>query len=232
MFPLNIQPREGINRSEDDLELIDIWTTIQGEGPFAGMRAIFVRLAGCNLECKACDTTYTDGRFRASHDDAIRLVHGYAQPGLVVVTGGEPFRQKLGPLVRGLLLKDYRYHVQIETNGTLYDEDLPWYGEMSVVCSPKMPKIHPDLDRHIRAYKYIVREGEINPTDGLPTKTMGMDNPVARPRAGFPRDRVFVQPLDEQDEIRNKANVAAAVESVLHYGYRLSYQIHKLVGVR
>jgi len=51
-----------VERQDGALEIIDIFPTIQGEGPFAGEPAIFVRLAGCVLQCPLCDTDYTSGR--------------------------------------------------------------------------------------------------------------------------------------------------------------------------
>ena len=44
--------------------------TIQGEGPYAGCPAAFIRLAGCNLQCPRCDTEYTPGK--DTHLRAIR----------------------------------------------------------------------------------------------------------------------------------------------------------------
>lgn len=49
----NIVPKGG-----DFLEVVKIFHTLQGEGPFAGTPAIFVRLGGCNLQCKFCDTEF------------------------------------------------------------------------------------------------------------------------------------------------------------------------------
>jgi len=134
------------------------WLTIQGEGPFAGTRAVFVRLAGCNLRCPTCDTDYTtDARDVAVESLAVTVNDAMlgevkwhhantggndgrkilASRSVVVITGGEPMRQEaLVPFVRHLIL-DYGLTVQIETNGTLGLEDLPWLsGKLSVVVSP------------------------------------------------------------------------------------------------
>ena len=48
-----------LNETGLSLQVNSIFYTIQGEGPFAGRPAIFIRLAGCNLQCPGCDTEYT-----------------------------------------------------------------------------------------------------------------------------------------------------------------------------
>ena len=55
MLSLNVQPPEKqVSRSDGFLDVVSVFKTIQGEGPFAGTPAIFVRTAGCNLFCPNC----------------------------------------------------------------------------------------------------------------------------------------------------------------------------------
>jgi organic radical activating enzyme len=76
--------------------------TWQGEGPSAGQRAVFVRLSGCNLDCRWCDTPYTwdwsrydpAEQSRVMTCDAIRDWALAQDVDLVVVTGGEPLIQQ------------------------------------------------------------------------------------------------------------------------------------------
>lgn len=223
----NNQPVEKMQMS-GMIDLHHMFPTIQGEGPFVGTPAVFVRLAGCNLQCPACDTDYTSKRQMFKARDLVAEVQKIsARPRqLVVITGGEPFRQSLRPFVDKLL--EYDYRVQIETNGVLY-QDLA-YSFISVVCSPKTPRISPELEPYLCALKYVVRAGEIDPKDGLPLTTMGMTTPVARPGRTF-RGEVFVQPLDEGHAGKNLENEQAAVESCMKFGYRLSIQTHKIIGL-
>lgn len=102
--------------------------TIQGEGPYSGHAATFVRLGGCNLACSWCDTPYTwDGsRFDLRAEITQRRVEDIVSqipelPRMVVLTGGEPLLQagsdSFALLAETLVERGHALHV--ETNGTI-----------------------------------------------------------------------------------------------------------------
>ena len=76
------------------LKVCEIFTSIQGESSYAGLPCVFIRLTGCNLRCKYCDTQYalTEG-VNLTKDAIIEKVR---QSGihLAEITGGEPLLQK------------------------------------------------------------------------------------------------------------------------------------------
>jgi 7-carboxy-7-deazaguanine synthase len=217
-------------RDDGSLDVVDVFDTFQGEGPFAGTPAVFVRLAGCNLTCPGCDTDYTSRRSRFYKTDLLNPIRRLRSFGLVVLTGGEPFRQNIGPLTE--LLIDDGYSVQVETNGTYYLYKFPYKSDqVSVVVSPKTPAINPSLLPYVHSYKFILKAGFVDQKDGLPFRTLGRENSVARPPVHFPKSGVFVQPADEQDPIENEKNLHAAMESCRRFGYRLSLQLHKQLGL-
>lgn len=231
MLSLNLQPVEKPVYSDGKvLDVQEIFPTIQGEGPFAGMPSVFVRLAGCDLQCPVCDSDYTSKRKLMTIDSIAMEVDRLMPPNsrLVVLTGGEPFRQNIGLLV-DLLQYDKGYKVQVETNGTLYLEEFP-YAFTTIVCSPKTGSINEKLKRHITALKYVLTHDKIDPADGLPTNSLGTGVRVQRPWTDF-RGEIFVQPLDEQDPEKNKLHTQAAVESCMKFGYRLCLQTHKFVNL-
>jgi organic radical activating enzyme len=219
------------------LEVHSVFYTIQGEGPFTGHAAVFVRLAGCNLQCPACDTDYTSSRYSVSPNTVLALVQDQASKGLVVITGGEPFRQDIEMLVRLLLLKGY--FVQVETNGTLapgftgvFSKDTTRRDCAFIVCSPKTTKINPALESEACAFKYVIKAGAYRDEDGLPTEAL--DHPckthVHRPPSTF-KGPVYIQPLDEKDSRLNYVNTQAAVRSCQRFGHVLQLQIHKILEV-
>lgn len=216
-----------------ELAVHSVWKTIQGEGPFSGMVAIFVRLWGCNLKCPACDTDYTSKKGLFSPDGLLKEIQTIDnKPGLVVLTGGEPLIQNVIPFIGLLLRRDYQ--VQVETNGTFVpDRPFPHFNNLSVVCSPKMS--YCDVPhRIITAWKYIIEAGYVDSDDGLPTRVLGMNVRPYRPRFNDPQVEhapVFVQPQDDNDPDKDRANLEEAKRSCLKYGYRLSLQIHKIIGM-
>ena len=192
---MNTQPIEKAQQCEGYvLDVVDVFTTIQGEGPHSGKLALFIRLGGCNLQCPQCDTNYTKGRRLVSVSALyeFRTTHP-----VVVITGGEPFRQNIGRLCRAFLSSPNPPIVQIESNGTLPPpQNFP--REVEVVCSPKTGSINKKLLPHITAYKYVVPPlaGNLG-ADWLPVRAL--DHPsktLARPHS--PNIPVYLTP--EQDQ--------------------------------
>ncbi len=222
--PRDLAPLGGLN-------VHSIWDTIQGEGPFAGRPAVFVRLFGCNLQCGGCDTDYTSRNQRYEPQqllEAIRNVSPIADR-LIVLTGGEPFRQNIIPFLD--LCKEQERSVQIETNGTL--ALLPVERPHTIVLSPKTASVHPAwMNRHGVYWKFILEHDKMDPADGLPTSSLGMNNPPARPDPQkVPSDCIYVQPFDSLNPETNARNTAAAVESCMRFGYTLSLQQHKYLNL-
>lgn len=231
----NVQPVEKIVHEEGwALDVHSVFLTIQGEGPFVGRRAVFIRLAGCNLQCPQCDTNYTTGRKRLAVDEIVLHVNRQAVSDtrtLVVITGGEPLRQPIGFLVDKLLSQGF-VDVQLETNGTTY-QALPYrHPNLTVVCAPKTGRLNGRLLPHIDALKYVITAGDVDPRNGLPYTALGH---TASPRLALPppdfRGTVYVQPCDEQDSEKNAANLAATIDSVIRFGYTLCLQTHKYIGM-
>lgn len=225
LFSANKQPSERPVIIADGLDVHSVFPTIQGEGPFVGEPAVFVRLAGCNLVCPGCDTDYTSGRQLVPTGKLLGWIRNVLPKNrLVVITGGEPFRQDIRTLVSWLA--DFNIRVQIETNGTLW-RDIEW-DYATVVCAPKTPSLDSRLVPHIKAYKYVLEADKVDPADGLPLSILGKDCRVARPPRGA---EVFVQPFDSGNPESNKRHTETAVWSALTYGYRLCLQTHKMIGV-
>lgn len=256
---INNQPIEKRTRADGSiLEVHSIFYTIQGEGPFSGVPAVFVRLAGCNLQCPWCDTDYTSRRFEADVAYIVGAVgytrvkgilgdHAYVgnlpNAGLVVITGGEPFRQELAPLLRELVKAGF--FVQIESNGTLpppslgtastsfayYNHDTRQRDGVYLVCSPKTGKVHPLADRLACCYKYVMDADNVDPEDGLPVTALGHTANPRLARPGLRSKPVYLQPADHKDPAANQRNIDAVIKSCQKHGYTLQLQIHKYLGV-
>src|SRR5215212_327558 len=100
------------------MRITEIFHSIQGESSHAGRPCVFVRLAGCNLRCRWCDSEYTfAGGEKMSVDDVVARVKSYGT-NLVEITGGEPLAQgEAFVLIEKLC--DEGFEVLIETSGSI-----------------------------------------------------------------------------------------------------------------
>lgn len=100
------------------MKVIEIFDSIEGEGKRMGQLTTFIRLAGCNLRCSYCDTAYSydpEDAVEMTIEEIVSKVRYLS----VTVTGGEPLIHKdINALVLALCSKGY--HVNIETNGSVY----------------------------------------------------------------------------------------------------------------
>ncbi|MGH9864361.1 MAG: radical SAM protein [Candidatus Acidiferrales bacterium] len=114
--------------------ITEIFKSIQGESSYAGLPCIFVRLTGCNLRCKWCDTAYAfHGGTKYSLEEILERVDKFSRKQenstegnvrLVEITGGEPLLQSETPELAQRLL-DAGYTVLIETSGERDISKLP-----------------------------------------------------------------------------------------------------------
>lgn len=228
------------------LRVQEVFSTIQGEGPLAGTPATFVRLYGCHLKCHFCDTDFMSKDdvwdVRALTDRALSLGNQ-----LVVLTGGEPLRQNIVPLLEALMRTGHR--VQIETAGSMpfpggvmtLRRLIKDWNMLSIVVSPKGPTARDEFDdlwtRHIVSWKYVVHHADATDDAGIPiadyqTKDAYARHPrrLSRPEHINPSD-IYIQPMDMGDVEASAKNLAHAVALCRRHGYRLSLQQHKLLGL-
>jgi 7-carboxy-7-deazaguanine synthase len=183
--------------------------SVQGEGTWTGTPAVFVRLAGCNLNCRFCDTDYSLKEY-ASVESVVARVRelGGACP-TVILTGGEPLAQRESSTLIDALRRDGR-RVHIESNGSIA-VDLP--DDVWLTVSPK-ERLDPRMAARANEVKLIV-DGRV-PLEWLDVFA-GRSVPT------------FLQP-----EGNKAANIALALEAAkaLPERVRLGLQTHKFIGVR
>ncbi len=106
----------------ETFRVVEIFESVNGEGPRSGQLALFIRMQGCNLRCAYCDTSWanqTDAAYREMTSgeilDAVRA-SGIRN---VTLTGGEPLLQPgIGRLIEGLT-EEPGIRLEIETNGSM-----------------------------------------------------------------------------------------------------------------
>lgn len=140
------------------LQVNEIFYSIQGESTYAGRPCVFVRLTGCHLRCRWCDTTYAfyEGAQR-SVEQVLEQVRAYKCP-LVEITGGEPLLQEeVYPLIDRLLLEGYE--VLIETGGGLSIHRLD--SRVVKILDFKAPGSGMDPHNNLENLRYLDRKDQI-----------------------------------------------------------------------
>lgn len=240
--PINTQKvSKPVHTDGSELLVHSLFWTLQGEGPFSGQAAVFLRLAGCNLKCPFCDTEYTKGALTYPLGTLVNEIQ-LTRPGLIsadpllVITGGEPFRQNIAPLVDAMLERGWT--VQVETNGVLrpqqWQDHFLWTRcrKYHIVVSPKTTDIDEKMTYMAGSYKYVLSHDSVDPKDGLPILALGnkTKSRVARPPKVF-TGTTYINPMDANDELTNDLNRRACAESAMQFGYTMGLQIHKLIGL-
>lgn len=216
----------------------EIFQTIQGEGVFTGLPAIFVRLQGCPVGCPWCDTRHTwvvdpsrevdskevldrsnesDGWSKMSTDEILASFEtlGY-KARHVVLTGGEPCLYDLIELSTALVTAGFQ--VQIETSGTseIKTHDSTW-----VTVSPKigmkggLPVLRSALERANEIKHPVATEHHIEELDALlATAELRKDVVIA------------LQPISQKPRATE-----LAMTTCIARNWRLSIQTHKYLNI-
>lgn len=221
------------------MNVTEIFYSLQGEGLLAGVPSVFVRLSGCPLRCRWCDTKYA-WRYDAGVDmEPAQIVEEVSKWPCehVVVTGGEPLvgadlaaRPGLPDLTARL--KDLGRHITIETAGTLFVPELacdlmsispklgnsaPAQADLAEVQEPL--RFDPDpMSRLIDAYPYQLKFVVDAEAD------LGEIERTLAALGQIDRARVLLMPqAATRDELLARSPMVAAMckEAGLTFGQRL-----------
>lgn len=207
------------------MRVVEIFSSIEGEGKRAGYPCVFVRFAGCNLRCSYCDTAYAqkpEMGEEMSIEDIVDKVDsfGYSR---VTLTGGEPLLQEdIYNLIDKLV--DLRKEVNVETNGSLgivhYFEGAasPFYTVDYKCLSSGMSKnMNPEVFRSLGRYdvlKFVVGSEE------------DMQDALRVLNVYKPKCEVFFSPVFGKIEPKE---IVEFIKSHYMDGVRIQLQLHKFI---
>lgn len=206
------------------LKINEIFWSFQGEGLRVGVPSIFLRLAGCSIQCPYCDTKdswKSDPGASMSIEEILLEMEKYKKKypqSQVVITGGEPLEQDLSEIT--LALKKKNYFLSIETNG-LHFQDLPidWW-----TVAPKDVTgyfIHQELLKKANEIKLIVN------------KNLAVDV-IKRTRSLVPVPvPIFLQPeANDKDRYINTFSLFRQCQEENLENTRCGIQLHKIYNVK
>ncbi|MBR3408592.1 MAG: radical SAM protein [Paludibacteraceae bacterium] len=212
----------------------EVFYTLQGEGAHSGIPAVFVRFSGCNLRCPWCDTEFSEFTEMSADEIVREALSLYDIPNerrkMLVLTGGEPSLQVDAPLIDAL--HQAGFYICIETNGTRpLPDGIDW-----ITCSPKIVE-----SRKSKVESQITTLA-LHKVDEVKVVFTGTYDPEIW-RSQLEAEHWLLQPLrytgewllnncDAFEDDRND-NLDDTVRYILsHPFWRLSVQLHKIVGLR
>ena len=212
-----------------EYRVVEIFSSIEGEGSLIGYPMTFIRLEGCNLRCVWCDTTYSydNKSFKIlSLEEIITIVKEFKNI-KVCITGGEPLiTSNVHILIERLLEEEYS--IVIETNGTFFSKDLEklyssYLDKIHTVVSPKPEAnyfINKNLIPFLSEIKFVI-DSTIELTDILRYRRLYEEKPlILQPESNKPD--MVKKALDFQKDLLINFNIEA----------RLIPQCHKLLNLR
>lgn len=208
-------------RASTALSISEIYQSLQGEGLLSGTPSLFIRLQGCNIRCSWCDQKSSlefKSKALKTVDELIDMARGIKH---IVITGGEPMAHSgLLSLVRALL-KD-GHTVQIETNGTLWQDGLENLRGLYITCSPKPVvdwKVRKEVLANLFELKFVVE-------DNLTLDVLLRED--FRPHLDF---KTTLQPEGNKERFFQKAWDIAKKLSEIGYNVKVLPQLHKILGL-
>jgi len=218
-----------VSRATPSPRVAETFFSIQGEGPTAGAPAVFIRLQGCSVGCRWCDTKYSWDPAGGQHVELDTLVaEASAYPcRRAIVTGGEPLESSLFvPLIRTLGQRGFT--LEVETSGTLppppeADPAIQWNVSVKLAGSSvdEATRINPPALRAFLErdawWKFVV----VDETDVAEVLRLAE-------RFALPRGRILLQPEALRPEdlaIRGRW----VVEACKRHGFRFSPRLHILL---
>ena len=202
------------------MNIIEIFSSLSGEGLRQGLPATFVRCAGCNLRCAWRDTPESHSAGTEMDIDEIVSAVSAGMPRYVIVTGGEPLLQD-GELKELLVaLRDAGYRMEIETNGTLCFTGVQEYAtiSMDIKCPSSGEESDPALLADLRpedSVKFVVMDR----ADCLYAQKVIESHDIAA--------TIFISPVWG-------GNYREIADFILEEGIeaRFQLQLHKSIGVK
>lgn len=163
------------NCKDDELLVSSRFFTLQGEGPYRGEPAYFIRLSKCNLACSFCDTSFEHGEYQSfdsilkESDEVIAdffqqrsldipdWASGTHKKMVLVITGGEPSLQtNLSNFLK--VAAAYFSKIQIESNGSTLISSLP--ESVTLVVSPKCLEKNNIPIRYLQPLKKVLARAD------------------------------------------------------------------------
>ncbi|PIE66922.1 MAG: 7-carboxy-7-deazaguanine synthase [Deltaproteobacteria bacterium] len=200
----------------------EIFHSIQGESIHSGLPCVFIRLTGCNLRCRYCDTRYAfdEGRGMTVHEIMSQIESFHCN--IVEITGGEPLMQSQTPVLVDALLKK-GCQVLMETNGSLDIDQVD--RRCSRIMDIKCPSSGEETKNDLANLKRLSPNDQVKFVVGDRNDFCFAVEMMSHLPAELPFDRVLFSAISNQLPLKQLAQWV--LESRIQA--RIQTQLHKII---
>lgn len=153
-----------------NFKVVEKFVSVNGEGPSSGQLAVFIRFAGCNLNCSYCDTMWANEKNAPYELMSAEEIHQYikfTEVRNITLTGGEPLLQEGILELLELLSEDKDLNIEIETNGSVaLDKFSNIENPPSFIMDYKLPSSNMEKKMLLDNFKYLAKKDTVKFVSG------------------------------------------------------------------
>ena len=210
-------------------KVVEKFTSVNGEGPLSGQLVVFIRFAGCNLNCSYCDTTWANEEDVCYDLMTSENIYKYIKAtGIknVTLTGGEPLLQEGIKELLEVLSKDNSLHVEIETNGSvLLDDFLNLENPPSFTMDYKLPSSNMEDKMNLNNFKSLSAKDTVKFVSGSMDDLQKAKYIIDKYELSN-RTNVYISPVFGQIDLEN---IVDFMKDNKMNGVNLQVQLHKII---
>lgn len=224
-----VLPTKKVGLIKMDFKVVERFVSINGEGRRSGQLAIFIRFAGCNLNCSYCDTLWANEKDVSYELISSKDIYDYIKSQKiknVTLTGGEPLMQKGIVELLKVLSKDKELYVEIETNGSvLLDEFLDIENSPSFTMDYKLPSSNMENKMALDNFRYLTNKDTVKFVSGS-IEDLEKAKEIIKKYNLVNTTNIYISP------VFGKINLDTIVEFMKNNkmnGVNLQLQLHKII---
>ena len=210
-------------------KVVEKFISINGEGILCGQLAIFIRLAGCNLSCSYCDTSWAndkDVKYDLMTTEEIYEYIKSTEIRNITLTGGEPLLQSGIIELLEKLSEDKDLHVEIETNGSVSLKEFSKIeNSPSFTMDYKLPSSNMEINMDLNNFEYLTKKDTIKFVSGTQEDLQKVKYIVDKYNL-IDKTNVYISP------VYTKISLDSIVEFMKDNkmnGVNLQMQLHKVI---
>ncbi len=210
-------------------KVVEKFISVNGEGPLSGQLVVFIRFAGCNLDCSYCDTTWANNE-DVEYDlmTSVDIYKYIKSTGIrnVTLTGGEPLLQEGVIELLEVLSKDISLHIEIETNGSVsLDKFLSIENPPSFTMDYKLPCSNMEERMNLDNFKYLTNKDTVKFVSGSRSDLQKAKYIIDKYELSH-RTNVYISPVFGQID---PEDIVEFMKDNIMNGVNLQIQLHKII---